>query len=108
MFISYKFINCLGEKDDKHICEFGLTDSEFGTALGTVAINKFDLEIGIAVIQEYSKRNLNVAANLMRAFIWYNKQYPWWSIQQLIDYNKNHYPLFQQYEKDLQKYLVLL
>jgi hypothetical protein len=34
MFISYQFGNYLGKKDDKHIYEFELTDSEFGTVFG--------------------------------------------------------------------------
>jgi hypothetical protein len=64
--------------------------------------------VGNAVIQEYSKRNLNVAANLAMAFVWLNKKYPWSSVEGIIDYNKKHNPLFLQYEEDLQKYLVLL
>jgi hypothetical protein len=88
--------------------EYELTDSEFGTVsgvgAGTIAGG---VEVGIAVIQEYSKRNLNVAANLIKGFIWYNKQYAH-SIQHIIAYNKKYNPLFQRYEKDLQKYLVLL
>jgi hypothetical protein len=110
MFISYKYKNPLAFKDNKFQWEYELTDSEFGTVsgigfdIGTVVSN----DIGLAVIQEYSKRNLNVAANLMRAFIWYSKQYPWYSIRLIIDFNKRHNPLFTQYEENLQKYLVLL
>jgi hypothetical protein len=99
MFISYEF--------GKYDREYELTDSEFGTVLGIIGVG-LNYCFENAVIQEYSKRNLNVAANLMRAFIWYNKQYPGWSIQYLIEINKKHNPLFPQYEKDIQKYLVLL
>jgi hypothetical protein len=61
-----------------------------------------------SVIQEYSKRELNVAANLAVAFNWYKKEYQYWSIQQIIDYNKKKNALLPQYEEDLQKYLSLL
>jgi hypothetical protein len=100
MFQSYKLIQA---KDGIRYWEYELIDSEFGT----VSIMS---EHGIwgAVIQEYSKRNLNVAANLAVVFNWHNKKYPHWSIQELINYNKNHNPLFPPYEEDLQKYLVLL
>jgi hypothetical protein len=86
-----------------------LTDSEFGTVSGII-VGMFAtlVEIAIAVIQEYSKRKLNVAANLIRVFIWMHRKYPYWSIQQMMVYNKRYNPLFQQYEEDVQKYLVLL
>jgi hypothetical protein len=106
MFTSYKIIKYLGSKDGAW--QYKITDSEFGTVSGIVEIFPTLVDMVIVVIQEYSKRNLNVAANLIRAFVWYNKLHPYWSIQQLIDHNKMHNPLFQQYEEDLQKYLALL
>jgi hypothetical protein len=109
MFASYECKSLIWQ-NCKYTWEYEITDSEFGTVLG-IATNKresggFNLEI--AVIQEYSKRNLNVAANLMRAFIWLHKQYPDWYIQEMIDVNKKYNSFFSQYEKDIQKYLVLL
>jgi hypothetical protein len=110
MFISYEFKNYLGEKDAKEIWEYETTDSEFGTVSGVVAVEVgyVMVDIGIAIIQEYNKRNLNVAANLMRAFVWFNKKYPNLSIQQMIDDNRKYNPLFPPYEEKLQKYLILL
>jgi hypothetical protein len=116
MFQSYESIKRLGKKDNKHTWEYELTDSEFGTVSGVGFLNKFVSGVKniftemyeVAVIQEYSKRNLNVAANLVVAFVWYNKQNTFWSIQHMIDCNKKYNPLFPRYEKDLQKYLVLL
>ena len=110
MFISYTFIKYLGKKDGKFSFEYELTDSDFGTVseVGVGIGVGFGIGVEVAVIQEYSKRKLNVAKNLMLAFVWRNKQNPYWSIQKLIDYNKKHNPLFQQYEEDLQKYLLLL
>jgi hypothetical protein len=110
MFISYKYKNYLAKKDGKYTLEYEITDSEFRTVLGVVdteGVATYATDAAIAVIREYSKRNLNVAANLAIAFVWCNKKYPVWSIQQMIDYNKYN-PLFKQYKEDLQKYLVLL
>ena len=105
MFQSYKYIKGLGYKNGKYSWEYELIDSEFGTVSGVeVGVG---VGVGVAVIQEYSQRKLNVAKNLMLAFIWYNKKYPNWSIQQMIDYNKKYNPLFPQYEEDLNKYLLL-
>jgi hypothetical protein len=108
MFQSY-ICKSLTYKDCKHIWKYELTDSEFGTVAGIGVITIVGvIEFEIAVIQEYSKRNLNVAANLALAFLWYNKQHSYWSVQKLIDHNKIYNSLFSRYEKDLQKYLVLL
>ena len=106
MFQSYKYTKYLGYKDGKSHWEYELTDSDFGTISGVVI--GVELGVEIAVIQEYSKRKLNVAKNLMLAFVWCNKKYPNRSIQQIIDYNKKYNPLFAQYEEDLQKYLPLI
>jgi hypothetical protein len=110
MFISWKYSQYLGKKDGKHTWEYELTDNEFGTISGSTDIRGvwYSDMIGSVVIQEYGKRNLNVAANLAIALVWLNKKYPCWSIQDMIDHNKKYNPLFPPYEKDLQKYLVLL
>jgi hypothetical protein len=107
MFISFEHNKYLCKKVGEHTWEYVLTDSEFGTVLGTVAVYNLDVEIGVVVIQEYGRRNLNVAANIVAAFVWQHKKYGQ-PIQKLIDYNKKYNTLFPQYEKDLQKYLVLL
>jgi hypothetical protein len=113
MFQSYTLKKFLDAEYDQYFFEYEITDDEFGAVSGVgiscvEAVISFRNETAIAVIQEYSKRNLNVAANLMRAFIWMHKLYPYWSIQNIININKKNTPLFQQYEDDLQKYLLLL
>jgi hypothetical protein len=122
MFQSYKAIKYIDKKCLRW--EYEITDSEFGTVSGVCAdlreaviqeyskrnlnvVSELEIWSGV-IIQEYNKRNLNVAVNLAVAFNWYNKKYPYWTIQKLIDYNKNYNPLFPPYEEDLQKYLVLL
>ena len=116
MFQSYKFIKHLKDKNDKWSYEYELTDSEFGTVCGVTGgvevwvggVYGTGLGVGVAVIQEYSKLKLNVGKNLALAFSWYHKQHPYFSIQEMIDYNKKYNLLFSQYEEDLQKYLPLL
>jgi hypothetical protein len=111
MFISYKFIKSSWEKH-KYSWEFELTDSEFGTISGVDEMNEehaaFALAIGFSIIKEYSKRNLNVAANLAAAFALHQKEYPYLLIQDMVDHNKKYNPLFPQHEENLQKYLLLL
>jgi hypothetical protein len=63
--------------------------------------------VEVAVIQEYSKRDLPVAPNLVRAFQWYSKNYGT-SIEQIIAWNKQDNPLYKDYENDIEKYLVLI
>ena len=106
MFQSYKHIKYLKDKNGKYSWEYELTDSDFGTISGVGVM--VGVDVGVAIIQEYSKRNLNVAKNLMLAFIWRNKKCPWWPIQDMIDDSMEYNPLFPQYEEDLQKYLLLL
>ena len=109
MFISYKLKNYLDNyENDKVSWVYELTDSEFGTISGIGGEYWIWVGGGSVVIEEYSKRNLNVAKNLIFAFVWYNKLNTWWSIQDMIDFNKNRNPLFLPYEEDLQKYLLLL
>ncbi len=65
------------------------------------------VNIGVAVIDTYEKRNLNVAANLVKSFIWYSRKYGW-SIRYIVKENKQYNPKFAKYEKDIEKYLVLI
>ena len=60
-----------------------------------------------AVIQEYGKRELPVAANLIRAFQFISFRYGY-SIQTIIDWNKQLSPQYKQYEEEIERYLVLL
>jgi hypothetical protein len=109
MFQSCKYKIYLGEKDGAHSWEHELTDSEFGTVFVKVVAGKYGsnrlVDTVTLIIQEYGKRNLNVAANLVLAFVWLNKQYPNWSIKEMINDSKKKNPLLTPYEEDLQKYL---
>ena len=107
-FQSIEFQKYLGYDADtkEHKWQYKLIDSdfevevEFGVDVG--------VELAVAVIDTYEKRKLNVAANLALAFLYLHKNYRNISIQQIIEWNKQYNPKFAQYEKDLEKYMVLL
>jgi hypothetical protein len=61
----------------------------------------------IAVIDVYEKRNLNVAQNIIKCFL-YQSKHQNFSIKGRIEWNKVYNPKFAKYENDLQKYLVLI
>ena len=104
MFQSYEFQKYLGydaaTKEYRH--QYKIIDSDFedvGVAVG----------FGVAaIIEVYEKRNLNVAANLMKTILYLHKQYPDYSIQEIIEYNRKYNPKFAQYEEDINRYLLLL
>jgi hypothetical protein len=100
-------MDILDSKTATVLGEYELTDSKFGIVSGIEVESSFGVEFGVTIIKEYSKRNMNVAANLMKAFIWQHEQYDW-PLHEIIDCNKKYNPHFLPYEKDLQKYLVLL
>jgi hypothetical protein len=74
-----------------------IVDSDF-----TDAYHKMDL--WVAIIEIYKKRNLNVAVNLVRAALYCNKQYA-----MPIDYylHKDS-KILSKYYNDIQKYLTLM
>jgi hypothetical protein len=89
--------------------EFELIDSDFswvGTAAGA---SRFVSEAAVgALIQEYSKRKLNVAANLIRFFRFYEKKWSY-SIELQIELAQKYQPLFTpELKAELDKYLTLL
>jgi hypothetical protein len=106
MFQSCEYVKHLGhdQKTDEHRHEYKIVDDDWvgvGVAVGV------GVGVGVAVIQEYSKRDLPIAPNLVRAFQWYSKKYGH-SIEQVIALNKQYSPLYKDYEKDVERYLVLL
>ena len=96
MFKSYEYIGHPGYdlKTGEYRREFKIIDSEWEA-------------VGVAVIQEYSKRDLPVAANLIRAFQFENSKYGS-SIEQIIKWNLQHNPQYKQLEEEVDKLLVLL
>ena len=103
MFQSYEFQKYLGYDDatKEYRWQYKITDSDFEEVV--VSENSW-----VAVIEVYEKRNLPVAPNLIAAILYLNKQHPYVSIQEFIEYNRKYNPKFAQYEEDLSKYLSLL
>ncbi len=113
MFQSYDYRKYLGydDKTKLYSWEYKIVDSEFeeigafvcGDSAGGVA----GVGTGVAVINTYEKRNLNVAANLIKAFIWLNKEHHW-PIIDIVNWNKQYNSKFAEYEEQISKYLILI
>src|ERR1700722_19061623 len=94
--------------------EYELIDSDFGKVVvvgveiaGSTIADGGTVAAGSVVIQEYNKRKLNVAANLIRCFKYHEKEYGW-SIAEQIAWTEVYQPLFTpKLKADLQKYLTL-
>ena len=91
-----------------------IIDSDFEEVEVEVGFG-FGFEVGVevwvgvaAIIELYEKRNLNVAANLMKTILYLHKLYPVYSIQEIIEYNRKYNPKFAQYQNDIDKYLCLI
>jgi len=112
MFLSYEETKYFGYDDKTKLYrwEYKIVDSEFEEMDGySRAVADLGVVAGmnVAVIDTYEKRNLNVAANLVRAFIWLNKKYGW-TISFNIKWNKQFNPKFAKYEEQINKYLILM
>ena len=110
MFVSYEYLghDYYDPITNKYRWRFKIVDSEWEAVAVMVASTVGDsVAVGLAVIQEYSKRELPVAANLIRAFQWYSSKYGY-SIEQIVDSNKQHNPQYKQYKEEADKLLVLL
>jgi hypothetical protein len=108
MFKSYAYIKYLGhdQKTNEYRHGYKIVDDDW-IAFGVGVEVGVAVGIGAAVIQEYSKRDLPIATNLVRAFQWYSQKCGY-SIEQIIAWNKQHNPLYKDYEQDIERYLVLL
>ena len=115
MFQSIKYIKYLdyNATTKLHSSEYELVDSDFSCAAAGVAVVVREpcpggtIAAG-AVIQEYSKRKLNVATNLIRCFKYHEKEYGW-SIAEQIEWAEKYQPLFTpELKQELAKYLVLV
>ena len=113
MFQSYEFQKSLGydAAAKEYRRQYKIIDSDFEEVVDVVGVEVWFgvwVEVAVAVIEVYEKRNLNVAANLIKTILYLHKLFPYYSIQQIIEWNKQHNPKFTQYEEDLNKYLCLL
>ena len=105
-FVSYEYLGYdydgYDPKTNESRWKYKIIDSEWEAGAVGVGVG-----VAVAVIQEYSKRELPVAANLIRAFQFISFRYGY-SIQTIIDWNKQLSPQYKQYEEEVGKLLVLL
>lgn len=96
-----------------HKFEYQITDSEFGVirCIGsTSCMNADGSMVGRAdvIITEYTKRGLNVAANLAKMLTLYIIAHKEANVQALIQACEDLQPMFAQYKDELTKYLALM
>jgi hypothetical protein len=112
MFQSYEYQKYIGydAATKEYRCQYKIIDSDFEeVVVGVeVGVRVVRVGVGIAVIEVYKKRNLNVAANLMKTILYLHKRHPVYSIQKFIEDNRKYNPKFAQYQADIEKYLCLL
>ena len=117
MFKSITYRKYLGynKETDLYSYEYEIVDTEFTeTAVGAVAAAAAAVALALAVAAEeaaviniYSKRNLNVAKNLV-IYLKYAEKHWRWEIPELISWCKQYTPNFSKYEQDIHKYLLLI
>jgi hypothetical protein len=115
MFQSIKYIRHHGYNNTtkQYEYEYELIDSDFGEVVGVVVVASRSVACGPgagagAVIQEYGKRNLNVVANLIRCFHFYEKRYDWTIAEQIACAEECQSLFSPEIKADLTKYLILL
>ena len=104
MFLSYEYI---GHSKSGGANVFKIIDSDFYVFFEDI---KGGRRLILTIIEEYEKRNLNVAANVVLAIRFRerrerrNSQY---TAKSVIE-KHNDLPEFRKYEKDINKYLLLI
>jgi len=96
MFKEYIFIK---ETDEGYGWFFKIIDDDFEE------ISICEVYIDIAIMDIYSKRNLPVVPNLIRAMLWFKNNYNI-SLDKQIDYNKKYNPRWHEVEQEIKKYLL--
>ena len=107
MFLSCEYRGHYGydPKTNEFRWKYKIVDSEWEADAGVTAGG--GVVVGVAVIQEYCKRDLPVAANLIRAFQFISTKRGY-NIQQIVKWNLQYNPQYKQYEEEVDKLLVLL
>jgi hypothetical protein len=110
MFKSIDYLGSIGRDIDAiRRYEYRITDDDFTT---TIILEEdgpsADISIS-AIIQEYSNRKLNVAANVIRYLQWYEKRYDTSVADHLIWAEKYQPPILTpELKTELEKYLTLI
>jgi len=112
MFQSIKYKRYLGYNDatKQYQYEYELIDSDFSCVAVEGGPQQRELTAGAVavVIQEYSKRKLNVATNLVRCFRFCEKRYGLTIANQIAWAEKYQHQFTPKLKAELAKYLTLL
>lgn len=104
MFKSIELIMCLGYNEETNLFSYecGIVDTTFTEVAVSSGVG------AEAVINAYSKRNLNVSLNLLLYMRYIEHRYSLWPMPEQIKVNRHYTPEFSKYENDINKYLSLL
>jgi|ERR1019366_3935669 hypothetical protein len=127
MFKSIQYLKYLGHDPKTNLCSYiyKIIDDDFeeelvnawassGMGAGTPRPRRAAAGVAgadaDAVINCYSKRNLNVPKNLLLLFMFNEKLYgsKYHNIQQQISYCMKYQSLFPKYKEEVEKYLILI
>lgn len=97
------FIDYVGYFHNNGKYEYTITDTDF-----TETVYTSQPTVILAVIEVYSKRNLNVAYNLFLCLKCIQSILNTQNLLWFIDYHNENTPGFSKYKKDIEKYLLLL
>jgi hypothetical protein len=101
MFQSIRYIRTL----PSYCYEYVVEDSKFSVVIeGYATWRSFNKNL----IEVYSKRKLNVAANLVQFYQWYDKYYGCSMANQINELEKDREIIGPELKVDIQKYLILL
>ncbi len=92
MFQSYEYQKYLGydAATKEHKYQYKIIDGDFEEVAVAVGIDVWFAAVGFAVIEVYEKRNLNIAANLIKFILYIPKKYPDISIREIIEDNRKY------------------
>ena len=126
MFKSIRYNKSLAyDHNEPHlrVYEYTITDTDFIEVAENPILNAFSgykrLNLSYcrrvsAIINTYSRRSLNVPLNIVLYMQFTTKMYSspvyasWCSTQNQIEHYRKYVPNFSQYEKDINKYLLLM
>ena len=102
MFISCSYIGGNDYNEGDYNCKYLVYDDDF-----TDEVNAASFYAALAI--PYETRKLNVAANLIKAYLWEkNSCGSQYTIDRFINNCRTNNPNFHKYEQDFMKYAVLL
>jgi hypothetical protein len=105
MFVDFSYR--VSEKRSSNNWLYLITDDNFSEFIDIENLSNIGPELIVAVINIYENKQLPVAINIVKAILCFNKKYNW-DIKQTLPVIRSQTPGFNKYEKDIEKYLLLL